>query len=84
MFQFATCERDRALGFLQKLYPSKTVTDTEASAKAVLDLVEKDVFRIPDPMMHGSNVTIYPSKNWDESKREEYVAVLSRFHEAKE
>ena len=32
-FQFATCDRRMALGFLVKLYPSHTVTDTEDCAK---------------------------------------------------
>lgn len=84
MLQFATCERNRALGFLQKLYPSRTVTDTPESAKAVLDLVAADIFRIPDPSMHGSRVAVFPGDNWDELKREEYTKVLKDFHKGKE
>ena len=75
--RFATCERSRALNFLKKLYPSKEVT--EENAKAVLDFVEQDCFRIPDPDMHGSRVGIYPSKNWDESRRDDYIAALKKF-----
>jgi len=26
--EFATCERNRALEFIQKVYPSKVITDT--------------------------------------------------------
>ena len=79
--QFATCERNRALGFLQKLYPGEDITDTEDSAKAFLDLVAADIVRVPDPYMHGPRVAIYPSTNWDETKAKEYKAVLFAFHE---
>ena len=77
--QFATCERRRALGFLQKLYPNSTITDTEDSAKGILDLTEADIIRIPDPYIHGLRVAIYPSKNWDNAKRDEYMTVLKKF-----
>lgn len=78
--RFETCERNRALRFLQKLYPSSTVTDTEESAKAVLDIVEKDIVRIPDPFMHGQRAGIFPSRNWDNSKKDEYIKILTDFH----
>jgi len=81
-FQFATCDRSRALGFLRKLYPSAIVEDTPGSAGPVLDMVERDVFRIPDPMMHGGRVTIYPAANWSEVPEGEAVRVLKAFHEA--
>lgn len=80
LIQFATCERDRALGFLKKFYPSREIKD-EGTTKAVLDLVEADVFRIPDPDFHAG--AIFPSKNWDESKRADYIAALTAFHEGK-
>jgi len=81
-FQFATCDRYRALGFLRTLYPSATVEDTPESAGPVLDMVERDVFRIPDPMMHGGRVTIYPAKNWGDVPDGEAHRVLKAFHEA--
>lgn len=59
-FAFATCERHRALGFLKKMYPSAEVTDTDESAKPLLDQVEKDVIRVGDPDFHGG--AIFPSK----------------------
>ncbi len=80
--QFATCERRTALGFWQKLYPSKTITDTEDSAKGILDLTKADIIRIPDPYMHGPRVAIYPSTNWDNAKREEYMIILKKFEQA--
>lgn len=60
-FQFATCERSTALGFLKKLYPHADVSDTPECAGPVLDFVEKDYIRIPDPMMHGMTVSIFPT-----------------------
>ena len=78
--QFATCERNKALRFLQKLYPNGDITDTKKSAKAILDLVEKDIIRIPDPSMHGQQVAIYPSKNWDDLNKDQYMSILTKFH----
>lgn len=78
--EFATCNRKRALGFLQKLYPGSTIADIEESAKAILDLVEKDIVRIPDPSMHGQRVAIRPSKNWNDSDKDRYMDVLTEFH----
>lgn len=78
--QFATCERNRALGFLQKLYPSRNLTNI-GKTKAVLDLVEQDIFRIPDPSMHGPSVGIFPSTNWDDTKRDEYIKALTDFRD---
>lgn len=81
-FQFATCDRRRALGFLKALYPGSEVADTPEDAGPVLDLVEADIIRIPDPMMHGSRVAIMPSKNWDATREEEFVGALRKFHES--
>jgi len=65
-FAFATCDRRRALQFLQKLYPSKQITDTPESAGPLLDFVEADVVRITDPDFHRGEVI--QSKNWDDLK----------------
>ena len=66
--QFATCERRRALEFIQRVYPSKEITDTDDSAKQLLDFVEKDLVRIQDPMMYGNRIQVVPGKNWIESE----------------
>jgi len=79
--QFATCNRVIALGYLQKLYPDRSITDTPESAKPLLDIVEKDIIRIPDPDMHGKQVGVCPSKNWDEAKETEYIKILQAFHD---
>jgi len=65
--QFATCERNRALGFIQKVYPSKTITDTPESAGPLLDFVEQDLVRVQDPMMYGSQIQIVPGSKWAEN-----------------
>ena len=54
-FAFATCDRRRALGFIQKLYPSRDVKD-EGAVADVLNFVEADVIRIGDPEFHGGQV----------------------------
>lgn len=52
---FATCERRRALSFIQKLYPGREVKD-EGAVSNVLDFVEADMIRIGDPEFHGGQV----------------------------
>ena len=61
--RFETCDRRMALGFLQKLYPAHEITDTPESAGPMLDMVQQDIFRVPDPDFHSGG-EIYPSKNW--------------------
>ena len=62
---FATCERHRALGYIQKVYPSRTIEDTPEGIGPLLDLVERDIVRIQDPMMYGNRIGVVPSKNFD-------------------
>jgi len=80
-FEFATCVRDTALGFIQTVYPSKTITDTDDSAGPLLDFVEKDIVRIQDPMMHGNAISVSPGTNWveDADKRAEIVKACKIF-----
>ncbi len=80
--RFATCERLRALGYLRKFYPSQNLKDT-GGVKALLDLVEADIIRIPDPEFHPRG-QVFPSTNWDESKKGEYVKAIKAFEEATE
>lgn len=79
-FSFATCERNRALKFIQKVYPSKTISDTPESAGPLLDFVEKDIVRIQDPMMHGNNIGVLPSKNWKEEYRDDIIKACQQIH----
>ena len=55
-FQFATCERSRALHFIGKLFPSRKVLD-EKAVSDVLDLVEADKIRVLDPDFHAGGIT---------------------------
>ena len=64
--EFATCDRKRALEFIQKVYPGKVITDTQDSAGPLLDFVEKDIVRIQDPRMYGSRIQVSPGKKWVE------------------
>lgn len=72
--EFATCERHRALGYIQRVYPSKIITDTPESAGPLLDLVEKDIVRVQDPMMYGNQIAVSPNAtNWKEEYREQVI-----------
>lgn len=79
---FATCERKRALEFIKKVYPGRTITDTPDSAGQLLDFVEKDIVRIQDPMMHGNKIEVIPGKNWNEDPetRKKIVSACEIFH----
>lgn len=78
--EFATCERSRALQFIQQVYPNKSITDTPDCAGPLLDLVEKDIVRVQDPMMYGSRIAITPNAtNWDESYRDQVIAACALF-----
>lgn len=79
--EFATCERKRALGYIQKVYPSKTITDTPESAGPLLDFVEADIVRIQDPLMYGNQIEVRPGKKWveDAAKRAEIQAACRAF-----
>lgn len=78
--QFATCCRKTALEYIQAVYPSKKISDTPESAGKLLDFVEKDIVRIQDPRMYGSQVQVTPATNWDEKYREEIVSACLIFH----
>lgn len=68
--EFATCDRKRALSFIQSVYPLRDITDTPECAGHLLDLVEKDIVRVQDPMMYGNKIAVSPNaKNWDEKYR---------------
>lgn len=78
--EFATCERVRALEFIQRVYPSKKITDTPDCAGPLLDLVEKDIVRIQDPTMYGNRIGVSPNADkWEEKYRDEVVAACKLF-----
>lgn len=61
---FATCERQRALGFIQTVYPRHIITDD--TCKEILDLVEQDILRVEDPMMYGNQIRVLCGTNWND------------------
>lgn len=75
-FAFATCERNRALGFLKKLYPSSAVEDSDDSVKDLLDLIEADEIRVCDPDFHGGQ--IIQGANWNDATHEKATAALKK------
>lgn len=75
-FVFATCNRNRALEFLKKLYPSSVVEDSDESVKDLLDIIEADEIRICDPDYHEGQ--IIQSINWNETTRERATAALKK------
>ena len=78
--KFATCERNRALEYIQRVYPSKVITDAPASAGPLLDFVEKDIVRIQDPTMYGNTIQVVPTDaNWDEKYRVDVAAACRLF-----
>jgi hypothetical protein len=81
-FQFATCDRNSALAFLRKLYPSAALAD-EGPTKELLDLVQADEVRVQDPDFHRP-AEIVPGTKWkeDAARRAEVVEVCKRFHDA--
>ena len=79
ILQFATCERARALDFIRRVYPTRTVDDSPECAGPVLDLVERDIVRIQDPLMYGPTIQVVPGVHWDESNRDAVASVCKRF-----
>jgi hypothetical protein len=78
--EFSTCERNRALEFIQKVYPSKVITDTPDCAGPLLDFVEKDIVRIQDPFMYGNKISVSPNaNNWDDKYKDEIIAACKLF-----
>lgn len=78
-FQFATCERNRALHFLQTVAPDDGIADTPESAGPLLDLVEQDLLRVQDPLMHGNMIAVVAGAKYDDSHEEKVQAVASQF-----
>ena len=79
LLKFATCERHKALDYLRVFYPNHDVLETDENVKIVLDHVENDIVRIPDPVFHPEGC-ITPSRNWDESIKSEVIEALTKMH----
>ena len=66
ILNFATCERRKALEYIQQVLPSREIADTPESAGPLLDFVEQDIVRVQDPFMYGNRIQVTPGKNWVE------------------
>ena len=66
--EFATCNRVTAFGYLQKVYPSKNITEEMCSK--LLDLVADDIVRIRDPLMYGNKVAVIAGNNYKSENKE--------------
>lgn len=79
--EFATCERNRALKFIQRVYPSRIITDTPDCAGLLLDFVERDVVRIQDPAVYGSKIEVsINASNWDEKYHAAVISACELLH----
>lgn len=78
--QFATCDRGRALAFIEQCYPTHKISDTPGNAKELLDWVEKDVVRLLDPNMHG-NCQVVPGNNWDAIHQDTIIKAAQQLNE---
>lgn len=76
--QFATCERDTALRFLRRLYPSRTIEDTPECAGPLLDFVERDVVRITDPDYHEP--AVIRATHWSDDLHGKVFAACEQLH----
>ena len=75
-FQFATCNRRTALGFLQQLYPDYDVIDTPDVAADLLNMVESDAVRVLDPNLHKGAVVA--SNNWKPGMDKDVLAAIEK------
>ena len=73
-FAFATCERQRALKFLKKIYPKSVVEDIDSSVKDLLDIIEADELRVSDPNFHRGQIV--QGKNYKHDTQERAKVAL--------
>lgn len=60
--EFATCNRQTAFGYLVKVYPSKELKEDMVSK--LLDLAEKDIVRVQDPLMYGNKIAVVQGQKY--------------------
>jgi len=77
--EFATCVKRTALGYLQKIYPTKTITEDQVSR--LLDLVDRDIVRIQDPYMYGNRIGVVQGKNYKPENMPEINEAIAQFKE---
>lgn len=50
-FMFATCDKKRALGFINSMYPELDII-VEDDIPLLMDLIGRDILRVQDPDFH--------------------------------
>ena len=60
--EFATCNKSTAFSYLQKVYPNTCLTVNMVSK--LLDLVDKDILRVRDPLMYGKTIGVIAGNNY--------------------
>lgn len=81
-FMFATSDRSIALGFIRKAQKNDALEDAPDSAGPFLDLIAQDVIRVQDPNFHP-RCEIVPGMKWDESRRDEVLAICTSIFNGK-
>ena len=77
--EFATCVKATAFGYLQKVYPTKNVTEEKVSK--LLSLVERDIVRIQDPYMYGNRIGVVAGTNYKAENKTEIDEAISQLKE---
>ena len=77
--EFATCSKGTAFGYLQKVYPSKTITEKMCSK--LLDLVDKDIVRIRDPYMYGNRIAVIGGNKYMPENKPEIDEAIEQLKE---
>ena len=79
--EFATCVKTTAFGYLQKVYPTKTITEDQVSK--LLDLVGRDIVRIQDPYMYGNRIGVVGGSNYKPENKLEIDEAIAQLKENK-
>ena len=66
---FVTCDKERALGFINKMYPENEDLVLD-EIPLLIDLIEKDILRVQDPEFHNP-CQIVAGKNYSEDYNED-------------
>jgi hypothetical protein len=69
--QFATCEVNRGLEFINKMYPSKADL-TKDDVPLICELLSRDILRVQDPDFHQPCQVVAGTK-YDQSRDTEEV-----------
>ena len=77
--EFATCVKATAFGYLQKVYPSKDLKEEMCSK--LLDLVQKDIVRIRDPLMYGNRIAVVQGQKYNSENKKDIDEAIAQLKE---